>query len=164
MNCTLQAPLSMGFSRQEDWSGLPCPPPGDFPDPGIKPESLESPALAGTFFPTSFKTLQSPPGALGESRDLSVRHTGSFQVSLLPHFSPFPCLLPMTIYNKGEKNSWAPTQCLNPTTILIYFLLKDNCFTEFCCFLSNFTVNQPQVYIYPSLLNLPLITFPIPSL
>ena len=35
-----QAPLSMGFSRQEYWSGLPCPPPGDLPNPGIKPESL----------------------------------------------------------------------------------------------------------------------------
>ena len=35
-----QAPLSMGFSRQEYWSGLPCPPPGDLPDPGIKPRSL----------------------------------------------------------------------------------------------------------------------------
>ena len=34
-----QAPLSMGFSRQEDWSGLPCPPPGDLPDPGIEPRS-----------------------------------------------------------------------------------------------------------------------------
>ena len=34
-----QAPLSVGFSRQEYWSGLPCPPPGDLPDPGIKPES-----------------------------------------------------------------------------------------------------------------------------
>ena len=35
-----QAPLSMGFSRQEYWSGLPCPPPGDLPDPRIKPMSL----------------------------------------------------------------------------------------------------------------------------
>ena len=34
-----QAPLSMGFSRQEDWSGLPFPSPGDLPDPGIKPGS-----------------------------------------------------------------------------------------------------------------------------
>ena len=42
-----QAPLSMGFSRQEYWSGLPCPPPGDLPDPGIEPAS---PALAGGFF------------------------------------------------------------------------------------------------------------------
>ena len=35
-----QAPLSMGFSRQEHWSGLPCPPPGDLPNPGIEPTSL----------------------------------------------------------------------------------------------------------------------------
>ena len=38
-----QAPLSMGFSGQVSWSGLPCLPPGDLPDPGIKPESLTSP-------------------------------------------------------------------------------------------------------------------------
>ena len=44
-----QAPLSMGFSRQEYWSGLPFPPPGDLPDPGIEPAS---PALAGGFFTT----------------------------------------------------------------------------------------------------------------
>ena len=48
-----QAPLSMGFSRQEYWSGLPCPPPGHLPDPGIKPISLMSPALASRFFTTS---------------------------------------------------------------------------------------------------------------
>ena len=47
-----QAPLSMGFSRQEYWSGLPFPPPGDLPDSGIEPESLMSPALAGRFFTT----------------------------------------------------------------------------------------------------------------
>ena len=45
-----QAPLSMGFSRQEYWSGLPCPPPGDLPHPGMEPTS---PALAGGFFTTS---------------------------------------------------------------------------------------------------------------
>ena len=48
-----QAPLSMGFSRQEYWSDLPCPPPGDPPDPGIELMSLMSPALAGMFFTTS---------------------------------------------------------------------------------------------------------------
>ena len=47
-----QAPLSMGLSRQEHWSGLPFPTPGDLPNPGIKPESLVSPALAGGFFST----------------------------------------------------------------------------------------------------------------
>ena len=44
---THQVPLSMGFSRQQYWSGLPCPPPEDLPDPGIKPTSLMSPALVG---------------------------------------------------------------------------------------------------------------------
>ena len=48
-----QAPLSMGFSRQEYWSGLPCPPPGDLPDPGIEPTSPMSPVLAGGFFTAS---------------------------------------------------------------------------------------------------------------
>ena len=51
-----QAPLSMGFSREEYWSGLPFPPPGDLPDPGIEPMSPVSPALAGGCFTTE------PPG------------------------------------------------------------------------------------------------------
>ena len=49
----LQAPLSMGFSRQEYWSGLLGPPLGDRPDPGIKSGSLTSLAVAGRFFTTS---------------------------------------------------------------------------------------------------------------
>ena len=48
-----QAPLSMGLSSQEYWSGLLCPPPGRLPNPGIEPESLMSPALAGGFFTSS---------------------------------------------------------------------------------------------------------------
>ena len=51
-----QAPLSMKFSRQEHWSGLPFLPPGDLPHPRIEPPSLTSPALAGGFFTTV------PPG------------------------------------------------------------------------------------------------------
>ena len=47
------APLSMGFSRQEYWSGLPCPSPGDLPNPGIKPVSFTCSALAGGFFTIS---------------------------------------------------------------------------------------------------------------
>ena len=42
-----QAPLSMGFSGQEYWSGLPCLSPGDFPGPGMEPEVLRPPPLAG---------------------------------------------------------------------------------------------------------------------
>ena len=48
-----QGPLSMGFSRQEHWSGLLCPPPGKLPNPGVEPSSLMSPALVGRFFTTS---------------------------------------------------------------------------------------------------------------
>ena len=48
-----QAPLCMGFSRQEYWSGLPCPLPGDLPDLGVEPVSVTSPASANGFFTTS---------------------------------------------------------------------------------------------------------------
>ena len=51
-----QAPLSMGFPRQEYWSGLPFPPPGHLPNTGTEPASPVSPALAGGFFTTE------PPG------------------------------------------------------------------------------------------------------
>ena len=51
-----KAPLSMGFSRQKYWSGLPFPPPGNLPNPGIEPTSPVALALAGEFFTTV------PPG------------------------------------------------------------------------------------------------------
>ena len=55
----------MGFSRQEYWSGLPFPAPGDLPNPGIKPASFSSPALAGRFFTTE------PPGCVYVNPDLN---------------------------------------------------------------------------------------------
>ena len=58
-----QAPLSMGFSRQEYWSGLPFPSPGDLPNPGIKPAS---PALVGGFFTTEPPGKNFLGGLLGE--------------------------------------------------------------------------------------------------
>ena len=51
----------MGFSKQEYWNGLPCPPPGDLPDPETKPASLKSPALTGRFF-----YHLAPPGQLSQ--------------------------------------------------------------------------------------------------
>ena len=48
----LQAPLSMGLSWQEYWSGFPFPPPGDLPNSGIEPASPEAPILTGEFFTT----------------------------------------------------------------------------------------------------------------
>ena len=64
-----QAPLFMGFSRQEYWSGLPCPPPGDLSDPGIEPMSLTTPALADGFLTTAppvLTTLQTDLSRMSE--------------------------------------------------------------------------------------------------
>ena len=52
-NVACQASLFMGFSKQEYWSGLSFPPPGDLPDPGIESMSLGSPAVASKFFNTA---------------------------------------------------------------------------------------------------------------
>ena len=51
MDVAHQAPMSIAFSRQEHWSGLPCPPPGDLSHPRTEPSSLLCPALEGRFFP-----------------------------------------------------------------------------------------------------------------
>ena len=59
LDCSCQTPLSMGFARQEYWSGLPGPPPGDLPNPGIKPASVKSTALTGRFFTTN-ETWEAP--------------------------------------------------------------------------------------------------------
>ena len=60
-----QAPLSMGFSRQEYWSGLPFPSPGELLNPGVEPVFVRSPALAGGFFTISatWEALGCSPGA-----------------------------------------------------------------------------------------------------
>ena len=60
MDCSGQALLSMRFSRQEDWSALPCPLPEDLPDPGIEPTSLKFPSLAGGFL-SKTETLNAFP-------------------------------------------------------------------------------------------------------
>ena len=70
-------PYPWRFSRQEYWSGLPCPPRGDLPNPGIKPISLMSPALASRFFTTS---------ATWETREMPT-HVINYYV-LRSHSSP----------------------------------------------------------------------------
>ena len=76
-----QTPLSMGFSRQEYWSGLPCPPPGDLPDPEIEPVTLMSPALAGGFFTTlplgSPDTTPRDADLRGEAGPMHLRFQGT---------------------------------------------------------------------------------------
>ena len=64
-DCSCQAPLSMGFSRQECWSGVPCPSPGDLPDPGIEPRS---PVLQTDSLPSE------PPGS-GMGSNTNIRMT-----------------------------------------------------------------------------------------
>ena len=73
-----QAPLSLEFSRQAYWSGLPFPPPGDFPNPGIKPRSPVSLVLAGGLF-----TWEALPSTKPCVKKAVV--TWSFQLGLGPH-------------------------------------------------------------------------------
>ena len=68
----LQAPLSMGFSRQELWSGLPFPSSGDSPNPGIKPASPTSPGLAGKYFTISSTQVYRWPESPVESWNFPV--------------------------------------------------------------------------------------------
>ena len=77
-----QAPLSMGFSRQEYWSGLPCPSPGDLPNPGIKPKS---PALQVDLL------LSEPPG--NEFTDYSPIQNKKFKVKKKNQYGMDPCML-----------------------------------------------------------------------
>ena len=95
-----------GISRQEYWSGFPCPPPWDLLNPGIKPASLMSPALAGGFFTTSatwkapvqyselknlsFCSQQTPSG-----QSLSLFFTPTFHLSL--YFYALETLLPFFV-------------------------------------------------------------------
>ena len=91
-----QAPLSMGFSKHECWSGLPCPPPEDLPGPGIKPMFLTSPAVAGGFFTTSATIVKAK--SLSRVRLFVTPWTVAYQASQSMEFSrqeywsglPFP--------------------------------------------------------------------------
>ena len=85
-----QAPLSMGFSRQESWSGLPCPPPGDLPNPGIEPVTPVSPALT-----SGFSTAEPRAEAPSEGR---------------PSPNPLPCMESLDQY------LWVPTTTVTTTT------------------------------------------------
>ena len=121
-----QAPLFMGFSRQEFWSWLPCPPPGDLPNPGIEPESLLSPALAGGFCITSptweAASHYNDITYCNASRPKSIIYTNPPQKKNPPNF-PVVSLVCYVVFrkffmnwvvltlksyqfNKNEENSW----------------------------------------------------------
>ena len=89
-----QAPLSMGFSRQEYWSWLPCPPLQDLPHPGIEPLSPASPALAGGFFTTS-ATWEAPYQWVSPAKaHLQQKH--GLWVWMLHQGAGAECLLPVS--------------------------------------------------------------------
>ena len=94
---TLQAPLSTGFSRQEYWGGLPCPPLQDLPDPEIEAVSHKSLALAGRFFTTE------PPG--------EPHHTYTYHI----HTIALPFLFPLSYL----------LSCLEAANTKIYASLED---------------------------------------
>ena len=82
MDQSLPAPLFMGFSQQEYWSGLPCPPPGDLPDPGIEPKSPVSPALqVDSLLPCMLVVVLS---GLSPSLHNHRQNTQSNQITLFP--------------------------------------------------------------------------------
>ena len=103
-----QAPLSLGFSRQEYWNGLPCPSPGDRPDPGIKSTSLATPALAGEFFTTSTNWIYIYTHIHTHTHTHTHTHICFFNFSIIGYYTILnivPCaiirslLLILLIYN-----------------------------------------------------------------
>ena len=96
----LQAPLSVGFSSQEYWSGLPCPPPGDLPNPGIKPSSLALKADS---------LLSEPPGKIFHSCSL-LNWGSSFLVLVFWEFRKWIgtkfCQKPCWFFSSFDMSVW----------------------------------------------------------
>ena len=108
-----QAPLSMGFSRQGYWSGLPCPPPGHLPHPGIEPSSLRFPTLAGGLLTssTTWEALTGPSSAHHEEVPFPPPQTHLLWILLPPaslqssaFLSLFPTSAPRLLALLQEKS------------------------------------------------------------
>ena len=111
----------MGFSWQESWSGLPCLPPGDLPNPGIKPMSLISPALTGGFFPLVLpgNPLLRAEGCildiLVEVKTLPTCTWSGFQDCLRPLLSPLVWLLLLFPWRQGVLK-------IKESVLFLYFI------------------------------------------
>ena len=93
-----------GFSRQEYWSGLPCPPPGDLPDPGTEPASLMCPALVGRFLTTN--TTWQAHFASKQSENPRKRHWFSLNMHTPPlHVPRLTAVMQDHTSNSGGKLS-----------------------------------------------------------
>ena len=146
-----EAPLSMEFSRQEYWSALPFPTPGDLPDPGIEPESLTSLALAGGFFTTSItweaRWLSSYRSLVNicASSPLFSQGPGSSSLSLFWIRFLEGCLLPLHLViflgfylvpSSGTQLS-AFSLWLTFCNGFLFYLLWDCCSSCFLCLPSD---------------------------
>ena len=127
--CTIarQAPLSMGFPRQEYRSGLPCPPPGDLTDPGIKPTSLMSPALAGRLF-TASTTWEGPFWFY----KCPVNLSGWSFFSIFSIFLHYFGLLDMPVIERNMLNSH--TRIMNLFIFLDWLIWSVNHILRLCYF------------------------------
>ena len=97
------APLSMGFSRQEYWSGLPYPSPGDLPNPGIEPSSPMSPALHFTTEPLGKPKLKARPH---NYLDFLLPLRGFIKQSLMGVLNSFPySSRPLTVPRKALRKT-----------------------------------------------------------
>ena len=98
-----QAPLSMGFSKQEYWSGLPLPSPGDLPDSGTEPTPLKSPALADRLFSTSatWESSETLPHGCPQALRPAL-YVSREPVSPLPSI---PCLRRKELRHQRRQNS-----------------------------------------------------------
>ena len=109
MECNRQAPLSMGFSRQECWSGLPFPSPGGLPDPGIEPRSL---ALQADALPSE------PPGkgkSLSRVRLFATPWTIAYQAPLSMGFSRQECWSGLPFPSPGDL----PDPWIEPASTIV---------------------------------------------
>ena len=133
-----QAPLFMGFSKQEYWTGFPFPPPGDLPHPGSKPERLMSPALAGGFSFVfclfvcltirAFYSFLPPPSQNGASINVHWWISGLFALS-----------------QDGELlkgGLWTQSHAVLFGLTTVSFKLEDSCFKMYWILPCN-NVNHP---------------------
>ena len=127
-----QAPLSMEFFRQECWSGLPFPPPGDLPDPGIKSASLAPPALPGGF------TTPAPPGKSSLDPRLHLGRTLDWLRQYEVHLDPWMEQIGPEFQRKtnhSQKRTFIPsfpdfTALPGALDISLYKNLQNKCISE----------------------------------
>ena len=121
-----QAPLSMGFPRQEYWSGLPCLPPGNFPEPGLEPTSLESPALAGGLFttgppgkPSGYCRVCKQPLPLKFGTPWSANVSICFKADFSKWTLPCPVFQPLTLCGEDFMSHSQGMMVHHPTTLTV---------------------------------------------